>query len=97
MQHINRISVIAAGNTDQVIDYWNDLEVNVPTALVASPTLSDYEISGTYDNTYSVAPPNCFTGAKCLWLAIIKVYCVVKCTITNKETTHDADISWVRY
>lgn len=86
LQHINRISVLAAGNTDQVIDYWKDLEVNVPTELVTSPTLSDYEISGTYDNTYSVAPPN-FLLEQNVYGWNNQSYCVGKCIITNKETT----------
>jgi len=86
VQHINRISVLAAGNTDQVIDYWKDLEVNVPTALVTSPTLSDYEISGTYDNTYSVAPPN-FLLEQNVYGWNNQSYFLGKCMITNKETT----------
>jgi hypothetical protein len=86
VQHINRISVIAAGNTNQVIDYWNDLEVNVPTALVTSPSLSDYEISGAYDNTYSFAPPN-FLLEQNLYGWNNQSYCVGKCVITNQETT----------
>jgi len=86
VQHINRISVLAAGNTDQVIDYWKDLEVNIPTALVTSPTLSDYEISGTYDNTYSLAPPN-FLLEQNIYGWNNQSYCVGKCIITNKETT----------
>ncbi len=86
VQHINRISVLAAGNTDQVIDYWKDLEVNVPTELVTSPTLSDYEVSGTYDNTYSLAPPN-FLLEQNVYGWNNQSYCLGKCIITNKETT----------
>ena len=86
VQHINRISVIAAGNSDQVIDYWNDLEVEVPTELVANPTLSDYEISGAYNNAYSGLPPN-FLLVQNVYGWNNQSYCVCKCVITNQETT----------
>ena len=86
VQHINRISLIAAGNTDQVIDYWNDLDIEVPTELVASPTLSDYEVSGTYNNAYSGLPPN-FLIEQNVYGWSDQSYIVVKCVITNQETS----------
>jgi hypothetical protein len=86
VQHINRISLIAAGNTDQVIDYWNDLEVVLPTELVASPQLSDYEITGTYDNSYSELPPDFLIEQHAYgWNG--QSYGLVKCIVTNQETT----------
>ncbi|MDP2364048.1 MAG: T9SS type A sorting domain-containing protein [Ignavibacteria bacterium] len=86
VQHINRISVIAAGNTNQVIDYWNDLDIEVPTELVASPVLSDYEISGSYNNAYSGLPPN-FLLEQNVYGWTNQSYCVGKCVITNRETS----------
>ncbi len=86
VQHINRISLIAAGNTDQVIDYWNDLEVVLPTELVASPQLSDYEITGTYDNSYSELPPD-FLIEQHVYGWNGQSYGLVKCILTNQETT----------
>jgi hypothetical protein len=86
VQHINRISLIAAGNTDQVIDYWNDLDIEVPTELVASPVLSDYEISGTYNNAYSGLPPN-FLIEQNVYGWSDQSYGIVKCVITNQEST----------
>ena len=85
VQHINRISVIAAGNTDQVIEYWNDLEVNIPTALVSSPTLSDYEVTGAYDNVFSGLPPN-FLLEQNVYGWTDQAFCVGKCIIKNQET-----------
>ncbi|MFI5237872.1 MAG: hypothetical protein ACHQLA_08040, partial [Ignavibacteriales bacterium] len=85
VQHINRISLIAAGNTDQVIDYWNDLEVVLPTELVTSPQLSDYEITGTYDNAYSELPPD-FLIEQHVYGWNGESYGLVKCILTNQET-----------
>jgi hypothetical protein len=86
VQHINRISLLAAGNTDQVIDYWNDLDVQIPTELVASPTLSDFEISGTYNNAYSGLPPN-FLIEQNVYGWSDQSFGLVKCVITNQETS----------
>jgi len=85
VQHINRISVLAAGNTNQVIDYWNDLDVAIPTELVASPMLSDYEVSGTYNNAYSGLPPN-FLVAQNVYGWNDQSFSIVKWDITNQET-----------
>jgi len=86
LQHINRISLIAAGNTDQVIDYWNDLDIEAPTELVASPILSDYEISGTYNNAYSSLPPN-FLIEQHIYGWTNQSFCIIKGIITNQEST----------
>ena len=86
IQHINRISVIAAGNTDQVIDYWNDIDIAVPTELVPSPTLSDFEVSGTYNNVYSGLPPDLLLEQNVYgWNN--QSYCLAKCIIKNQETS----------
>jgi len=85
LQHINRISLIAAGNANQVIDYWNDLDVDVATALVTTPALSDFEISGSYNNSYSGNPPN-FLIQQNIYGWKDQSYCIVKCVLTNKET-----------
>ncbi len=86
VQHINRISLIAAGNTNQVIDYWNDLDIQIPTAPVANPALSDYEITGTYNNAYSGLPPN-FLIEQHVYGWNDQSFGLVKCVITNQETS----------
>lgn len=86
VQHINRISITVAGNTDQVIDYWNDVGIQVATDLVASPVLSDYEASGVYDNSYSSLPPN-FLIAQNVYGWSNQSFCLVKGVITNQETS----------
>lgn len=86
LQHINRISVLAAGNPYQVMDYWLDLEVEIETQLVTNPALSDYEVFGAYNNEYSGLPPNFFFEQTVYgWDG--QNYIVVKCNITNRENT----------
>jgi len=54
---LDRASILIGTSSSAVFDYKNDAEQNEPTVLVASPTMSDYEIYGAYDNTYSNDPP----------------------------------------
>jgi hypothetical protein len=86
LQHINRISLIAAGNPFQVIEYWNDLGVVTETALNPNPTVSDYEVTGVYDNSFSVAPPD-FLIEQSVYGWNSTSYCLVKCVLTNRETS----------
>lgn len=85
VQHINRISLIAAGNEGQVMEYWNDLDTEMETELVTSPTLSDYEIIGAYNNAYSSAPPN-FLFEQNVYGWNNQNYIIVKDVITNRES-----------
>lgn len=87
VQHINRISFIAAGNEGQVMEYWNDLDVEVPTQLTTNPLLSDYEVKGTYNNSYSGAPPN-FLFDQTVYGWNDEKFILVKCIITNNETVN---------
>lgn len=85
VQHLNRVNALVAGNTNQVLDYWNDVDVEVSNTLVASPTLSDYEVSGTYNNTYSGLPPNVLVAQNVYgWQN--GNYALVKMVVTNLET-----------
>jgi hypothetical protein len=85
VQHINRISLIAAGNQGEVMEYWNDLDIEVETELVASPTSSDYEITGAYNNAFSGASPN-YLFEQSVYGWNNASYIVVKCVITNRES-----------
>jgi hypothetical protein len=86
VQHINRISVIAAGNEGQVMEYWNDVDVEVETQLVPSPALSDYEVMGAYNNDFSGASPN-FLFEQNVYGWNNESYIIVKCVITNRESS----------
>jgi hypothetical protein len=85
IQHLNRVNVLVAGNPDQVLDYYNDIDVEVPTTLEPSPSLSDYEISGTYNNAYSGLPPNVLVEQHVYGWQGGK-YALIKMIVTNNES-----------
>ncbi len=59
-QQIERFSFLVSGEANQVFDYWNDLQILSGPELVASPTLSDFELTFSSDNTYNnpALPPD---------------------------------------
>jgi hypothetical protein len=86
VRHLQRASVLVGVGPNAVWDYQNDADVEVPTALVSNPQLSNFEITGTYNNAYSGAQPDVlvqyniygWTGGK---------YMILKLTIKNRMTT----------
>ena len=85
VQQINRSSVLVAGNTDEVLDYWNDVDVEVETTLEPNPAYGDYEISGTYNNAFSGLPPNVLVEQHVYgWNN--QDFCLVKMIVTNLES-----------
>jgi hypothetical protein len=56
-RQLQRASILAGTSITSVFDYPNDAETLEPTVLVADPQLSDFEIYGAYDNSYSGLPP----------------------------------------
>jgi hypothetical protein len=56
-RHLQRASILVETSNTAVFDYNNDAEQLEPTVLVSNPTLSDFEIYGAYDNSYSGLPP----------------------------------------
>jgi hypothetical protein len=85
VQHLNRVNVLVAGNPDQVLDYWNDVDVEVLTTLETNPQLSDYEISGTYNNAFSGLPPNVLVEQHVYGWQGGK-YALIKMIVTNNES-----------
>ncbi|MEI6749592.1 MAG: T9SS type A sorting domain-containing protein [Bacteroidales bacterium] len=57
IQQLERASILVGTSATDVFDYTNDAEQLDPSVLVASPLLSDYEIYGSIDNSYSALPP----------------------------------------
>ncbi|MEI6433693.1 MAG: T9SS type A sorting domain-containing protein [Bacteroidota bacterium] len=57
-RHLQRASILVETSKTSVFDYTNDAEQLEPTVLVANPSLSDFEIYGAYDNSYSSLPPD---------------------------------------
>ena len=81
-----RTSILVGTGPTAVFDYQNDAEELEPTVLVSDPQLSDYEIFGAYDNSYSGEPP----------AVIVKLnaygwtnggYIIVKFNIMNDEVS----------
>jgi hypothetical protein len=86
IQHINRCSFLVAGNPDEVLDYWNDVDVEVPTTLETTPEYGDHEISGTYNNAYSGLPPNVLVEEH-VYGWDNESFCLVKMSATNQESS----------
>lgn len=84
IQHINRASVLFGGNANQVMDYYEDLEIETPIELVGTPLKSDYEIKASYNNTYSNKPPN-FLIQENVYGWNNMAFTIIKFTATNKE------------
>jgi len=57
-RHLQRASILVETSPTTVFDYTNDAEELEPTVLVTNPALSDFEIYGAYDNSYSSLPPD---------------------------------------
>jgi hypothetical protein len=81
-----RTSILVGTSETAVFDYQNDAEQNEPTVLVGNPELSDFEIYGAYDNTYSEEPPAVIVKLNA-WGWTNGGYIIVRFNITNNETS----------
>jgi len=80
-----RTSILVGATPTAVFDYQNDAEQNEPTVLVDNPLMSDYEIYGAYDNTYSGDPPDVIVKLNAYgWTD--GCYIIVKFNIMNNGT-----------
>lgn len=85
-RHLQRATILVGTSSTAVFDHENDAEVLDPTSIVASPTSSDFEIYGAYDNTYSGAPPAVIVKLNAYgWNNA--AYTVVKYIVKNNEAT----------
>ena len=81
-----RTSILVGANDTSVFDYQNDAEQHDPTVLVDDPAMSDFEIYGAYDNSYSGLPPAVIVRLNAYgWTD--GGYIIVKFNITNTEST----------
>lgn len=85
-KHIERISPLVGISSNAVFDYQNDMDVEEPTSLINTPSLSDFEIVGAYNNAYSAAPPDVLVRYNVYSWTNAK-YALVKWTITNRENS----------
>lgn len=85
VRHLQRASVLVGVGPDAVWDYQNDADVEIPTTLVSNPQLSNFEITGTYNNAYSGANPDVLVGYNVYGWTGGK-YMILKLTIKNRMT-----------
>jgi hypothetical protein len=79
-----RTSILVGTSSTAVFDYQNDAENEEPTILVSNPALSDYEIYGAFNNTYSALPPDVIVKLNAYgW--VNGCYIIVKFNIKNNE------------
>jgi len=85
-KHLHRATILVGTSSTAVYDHENDAEVVDPTVAVASPLLSDYEIYGAYDNSYSNAPPKVLVKLYVYgWNN--EAYTIAKYVVRNDEAT----------
>jgi hypothetical protein len=85
LYQMDRASILVGTGAENVFDYWNDSDVEVQTALVGSPTQSDFEIFGSINNAYSGAAPDVIVALNAYgWTG--GAYALFKFNIKNNET-----------
>jgi hypothetical protein len=81
---VQRLSLLVGMDQTSVFDYTNDAENEEPTTLVSNPQLSDFEITGAFNNTYSNLPPNVLERMNVYgWTN--GSYAILKFTVKNRE------------
>jgi len=86
VKQIERISPLVGVGPNAVFDYLNDMDNEQPTTLVSNPQLSDFEITGAYNNAYSAAPPNVLVRYNVYSWNNAK-FTIVKWTFINRENS----------
>ena len=85
-RQLDRVSVLVGVSSSQVFDYNEDQNGLVPAATVSSPSLSDFEVTSTIDNTYSNLPPNVEVAMN-IYGWTNDAYLLVKMNVKNNEAT----------
>ncbi len=85
-RQVERISILVGKSENEVFDYQNDVDVEVPTVLVSNPQNSDFEIYGEYNNAFSGAPPDILEKLTVMGWNNAS-YVLLKFTAVNRETT----------
>lgn len=88
VRHLQRASILAGISASSVFDYQNDAEELEPTVLVDDPQMSDFEIYGAYDNSYSSLPPDVIVQLNAYgWNN--GAYTIIKFNIESGETGNE--------
>ncbi|HSL87914.1 MAG TPA: T9SS type A sorting domain-containing protein [Ignavibacteriaceae bacterium] len=85
-RQLDRVSILVGVNSSQVFDYNQDQNGLVPAATLASPALSDFEVTSTIDNTYSNLPPNVEVAMN-IYGWTNGAYLLVKMNVKNNEAS----------
>jgi hypothetical protein len=84
---LERMTILVGVGPNAVFDYQKDAETEDPTTNVSAPALSDYEIYGSYNNTYSFDPPDILERLNVYgWNN--GSYLIMKFTVINRETSN---------
>lgn len=86
VQQLERMTILVGTGSNAVFDYQKDAEEEDPTVNVSSPAVSDYEIYGSYNNTYSFDPPDILEKLNVYgWNG--GNYLLLKFTVVNRENS----------
>ena len=85
VQQLERMTILVGTGPNAVFDYQKDAENEDPSINVSNPSVSDYEIYGSYNNTYSLDPPDILERLNIYgWDG--GNYLLVKFTVVNRES-----------
>ena len=85
IRQLERMTILVGIGPNAVFDYQKDAEEEDPTVNVTSPALSDYEIYGSYNNTYSFDPPDLLQRMN-IYGWDNEGFIIIKNTIVSRET-----------
>jgi len=85
-KQIERISILVGVSSSAVFDYNEDQDVLINAATVASPLLSDFEVTSTINNSYSGLPP-VVQASYNIYGWNNGEYLLVKATVQNNEVS----------
>lgn len=83
-RQVDRSSVLVGVSSTAVFDYTQDAGTVTAATTVASPTLSDHEVTGVIDNSDSNLPPNVEVAIN-IYGWNNGAYAVVKMNVKNRE------------
>jgi len=90
---IARTSILVGETDSTVFDYTKDAGAVIEAEAVIDPLLSDYELQGLIDNSFSGLPPEVQIGENIYaWETL--PFCLLKYTLINQQDSLDARIGW---
>lgn len=95
-RQIDRSSILVGVGPDEVFDYKKDADSVFQPYNISSPTKSDFEIFGAFNNAYSNLPPN-FLIRLNVYGWNNKPYIIAKFTVVNRETSQKQAIIGIEF